>query len=278
MNIAICFDKNFQKWATVCLYSIWEQHKNDPKIRLVILSDITYNQCIWQLKRVLNYFDFTFDNPGNDFDDMPTGYHFNVTTYWRLALPKVLTSYGIKKAIYLDTDTLVVDSLQELYDINLNDKTCGGCMDIGSDEHIDRMSLKQGFAINGGVLLMDVGKMNQINWADEANRLNEEGRIKWVDQDVFNILLDEKIALLALKWNMQTGHFLHKYSEKPAIVHFTMWADKKPWFTTFRHPFIPKLLNILLKNGFLVLFSKIYSNFIKNRISKFYSKTFLKVK
>ena len=231
-----------------------------------------------QLKKVLKHFDFTFDNPGNDFDDMPTGYHFNVTTYWRLALPKVLAHYGIEKAIYLDTDTLVVDSLHELYNSNLKGKTCGGSLDIGSDKHIDRMGLNQGFAINGGVLLMDVAKMNLINWADEANRLNEEGRIKWVDQDVINILLDEKIALIDLKWNKQTGHFLHKYPEKPAIVHFTMWADKKPWFTTFKHPFIPKLLDILLKNGFLVLFSKINLNCTKNRISKFYAKTFLKVK
>lgn len=272
MNIAICFDKNYQKWATVCLYSIWENHKNSNKIRLVILSNINYDQAIWQLKRVLVHFDFTFDNPGNEFDEMPTGYHFNVTTYWRLALPKILAKYGIEKAIYLDTDTLIVDNLQELFNINLNSKTCGGSMDIGSHKHIERMSLKQGFAINGGILLMDVGKMNQINWAVEANRLNQEGRIQWVDQDVLNIVLDEKIELLDLKWNMQTGHFLHKYPNKPAIVHFTMWADKKPWFTTFQHPFIPKLLEILWKNRFLKLYTAIYFNALKNRINKKISK------
>ncbi len=250
MNIAICFDKNFQKWATVCLYSIWEQHKNDPKIRLVILSDITYNQCIWQLKRVLNYFDFTFDNPGNDFDDMPTGYHFNVTTYWRLALPKVLAYYGIEKSIYLDSDTLVVDSLQELYNINLNGKTCGGCLDIGSDEHIDRMSLKQGFAINGGVLLMDVGKMNQINWANEANRLNQEGRIQWVDQDVINIVLDDEIALLDLKWNVQSGNFQNCYKGKVNISHFTESKYTKPWRLKTKHLYLGVYNAFMRKSGF----------------------------
>ncbi len=269
MNIAICFDKNFQKWATVCLYSIWEQHKGDTqKIRLVILSDITFNQSIWQLKKVLKHFDFTFDNPGNDFDSMPTGYHFNVTTYWRLALPKVLSNYGIEKAIYLDTDTLVVYRLHDLYNINLNGKTCGGSLDIGSDSHVDRMSLKQGFAINGGVILMAVAKMNQFNWVKEANRLNDEGRIKWVDQDVINIVLDGEIALLDLKWNMQTGHFLHKYPEKPGIVHFTMWADKKPWFTTFRHPYIPQLLKVLWRYKFLKDFMLIGGRYAWNKINK----------
>ena len=250
MNIAICFDKNFQKWATVCLYSIWVQHKNDPKIRLVILSDITYNQCIWQLRKVLKHFDFTFDNPGNDFDDMPTGYHFNVTTYWRLALPKVLTSYGIKKAIYLDTDTLVVDGLQELYNINLYDKTCGGSLDIGSDKHIDRMALKQGFAINGGVLLLNVFKMNLINWANEANRLNEEGRIEWVDQDVINILLDGEIALLDLKWNVQSGNFQNCYKGKVNILHFTESKYTKPWRIKNKHLYLGVYNTFMRKSGF----------------------------
>jgi lipopolysaccharide biosynthesis glycosyltransferase len=250
MNIAICFDKNFQKWATVCLYSIWEQHKNDPKIRLVILSDITYNQCIWQLKKVLNYFDFTFDNPGNDFDDMPTGYHFNVTTYWRLALPKVLTSYGIKKAIYLDTDTLVVDGLQELYNINLNDKTCGGSLDISSDNLIARMGLKQGFAINGGVLLMDVAKMNQFNWAEEANRLNQEGRIQWVDQDVINIVLDEEVELIDLKWNAQSGNFQNGYEGEVSIVHFTESYNTKPWSIKSKHPYLVAYNTYMRMSGF----------------------------
>jgi UDP-glucose:(glucosyl)LPS alpha-1,3-glucosyltransferase/UDP-glucose:(galactosyl)LPS alpha-1,2-glucosyltransferase len=271
MNIAICFDKNFQKWATVCLYSILEQHKNDSKIRLVILSDITYNQSIWQLKKVLKHFDFTFDNPGNDFDSMPTGYHFNVTTYWRLALPKVLSQYGIEKAIYLDTDVLVVDSLQELYNTNLNNKTCGGCIDIGSNIHVERMGLKQGFAINGGVLLMNVEKMNQCNWAEDANRLNQEGRIKWVDQDVINIVLDGKIELLDLKWNKQTGHFLHKYPDKPAIVHFTAFKEKKPCVGGISHPYCRNLLIDFFKSGFVITFFRyVIIKFCTKKLKKYY--------
>jgi lipopolysaccharide biosynthesis glycosyltransferase len=105
-------------------------------------------------------------------------------------------------------------------------------------------------------------------------RLNSLGKASFFDQDLVNIILDNKMKLLDLKWNKQTGHFLHKYPDKSAIVHFTMWADKKPWFTAFRHPFIPRLLDILLKNGFLVLWSKIYLNHKKNRIVKITSKKF----
>jgi lipopolysaccharide biosynthesis glycosyltransferase len=268
MNIAICFDKNFQKWATVCLFSIWEQHKSDSKIRVVVLSDIPYGQCIWQLKRVLRHFEFTFDNPGIDLDDMPTSHQFSKAVYWRLILPNVLAKYQIEKAIYLDSDTIVVDRLYDLYNIDLEGYFCGGVLDLHSDKHVIRLELIQGFAVNSGVLLMDVPKMNSIDWINESLRLNSLGKASFFDQDLVNIILDNKIKLLDLKWNKQTGHFLHKYPDKPAIVHFTMWADKKPWFTTFRHPFIPGLLDILFKNGFLVLFMKIYWNYYRNKLIK----------
>lgn len=269
MNIAICFDKNFQKWAAVCLYSIWQQHKRNPqKIRLVILSDISQNKCIWQLKKVLKHFDFTFDNPGVELDGMPTSHQFSKAVYWRLILPNILGKYKIEKAIYLDSDTIAVEQLNDLYNTNLNGLYCGGILDIHSDIHVERLDLTQGFAVNSGVLLMDVPKMNRIDWVGESIRLNSLGMASFFDQDLVNIILDNKMKLLDLKWNKQTGHFLHKYPEKPAIVHFTMWADKKPWFTTFRHPYIPELLEILLKNAFLVSYIKIYWNYFKNSVKK----------
>jgi lipopolysaccharide biosynthesis glycosyltransferase len=272
MNIAICFDKNFQKWATVCLFSIWEQHKSGSKIRLVVLSDISYGQCIWQLKRVLRHFEFTIDNPGDELDDMPTSHQFSKAVYWRLILPNILANYQIEKAIYLDSDTIAVERLNDLYNKDLEGYFCGGVLDLHSDKHVIRLELTQGFAVNSGVLLMNVPKMNSIDWINESLRLNSLGKASFFDQDLVNIILDNKMKLLDLKWNKQTGHFLHKYSDKPAIVHFTMWADKKPWFTTFRHPFIPKLIEILLKNGFLVLFAKIYRYYIKNLYNKVYTK------
>jgi lipopolysaccharide biosynthesis glycosyltransferase len=250
MVIAICFDKNYQKWATVCLYSIIKHNKNPTKIRLVILSDIKYNQCIWQLRRVLKNFDFTFDNPGNDFDSMPTGYHFNVTTYWRLALPKILSYYNIEKAIYLDLDVLVLSDLNDLFSFDLGNKICGGCIDICSNEHVVRMKLSQNFAINGGLLLFDVLKMNEINWVNEANYLHNKGKIKWVDQDVINILLDNKIVLLELKYNVQSGHFLtNSACDDPIIIHFTQAPNSKPWDVNCKHPYYKLYKNFILKSN-----------------------------
>jgi lipopolysaccharide biosynthesis glycosyltransferase len=225
----------------------------------VILSDISYSDCIPQLKRVLKDFDFTFDHPGYDFDSLPTGFHFNVTTYWRLALPQVLSKYEIKKAVYLDADTLVLGDITELYNIDIEVKTLGGCLDISSDELALQLNLKQDFAINGGVLLMNVPKMNKINWVMEANRLNEEGKIKWVDQDVINILLDEKIKLIDLKWNVQAGDFQNGYDGEVNILHFTESNNTKPWNYGSKHLFLGVYNTYIRKSGFYWSYLKLES-------------------
>lgn len=268
MNIAVCFDRNYQKWATVCLYSIWEQHKNSSKIRLVILSDIKFRECIWQLKKVLRKFEYTFDNPGNDFDLLPTGFHFNVTAYWRLALPQVLTKYGIEKAIYLDSDTIVLENMSELFKLDLRGNACGGCLDISSDELVKWLGLKQGFAINSGLLLMDVVKMNSVDWVVEATRLSEEERITWVDQDVINILLDENILLIDIKWNIQSGNFIHGYNKKVNIVHFTEAKNSKPWSENCKHPYFGFYKTLMKKSGFYLSYYKLKFNYYKKKVIK----------
>ena len=268
MNLSICFDKNYQKWVTICLNSVLNNYSGNSVIRLIIISDIKTNEIIPPLKRILNSFDYTIDNPGDKFKNLPTGFHFNETTYWRLALPDVLNKYQIKKALYLDTDTLILGDLSDLYAIDLEDKSCGGCLDIGSEDHVQRMSLHQGFAINGGVLLMDVTRMNQINWIKEANRLNEEGRIEWVDQDVINMLLDGEIKLLDLSWNVQSGNFHHGYTDKVNVVHFTMSGFTKPWNTRSKHPYLGVYNTYIRESGFWIDYLKLETI---RRLKKFFN-------
>lgn len=251
MNIAICFDKNFQKWATVCLHSIWEQHKGDAqKIRLVILSDITYDQSIWQLKKVLEHFDFTFDNPGNELDSMPTSKQFSKAVYWRLVLPKILYSYGIERCLYLDVDTIAVKNFKELLSIDLNGQACGAVLDINSDLHVERLGLQQKFAVNSGILLMNVLKMVEYQWLEESNHLNNSGRITFFDQDLINVILDGDISLLDVSFNVQSGHFQNDYSGEVNIIHFTESSNTKPWNIKSKHLYMGVYNTYMRKSGF----------------------------
>jgi lipopolysaccharide biosynthesis glycosyltransferase len=255
--LATAFDKNYQKWAAVSLGSILANTTCESKIRLIIISDINYEKCIIQLRRVLDKFDFTIINAGNEFEGLPKLGHVGLVTYWRLKLPGVLAKYNIEKAVYFDVDTIVLGDVFELYNYNLNNMFCGGCLDINSEQHVRRMNLVQNFVINGGLLLMDVSKMNSINWVEGVKILNEQGKIAWVDQDAINILLDGKIELIPQSWNVQSGNFQNGYTGKVDMVHFTESGNTKPWTSKCRHPFFNTYRTYMRKSGFLLDYFKL---------------------
>jgi lipopolysaccharide biosynthesis glycosyltransferase len=259
MQIALCtsFNKNYQNWAAVSLNSVLINTKSKSKIRLVLVSDITYESCIPQLRCILDKFDFTIDNPGTEFDGLPELKHVGLVTYWRLLLPSVLNKYGIIKSIYFDVDTLIIGDLSELYQLELNSLFCLGCLDINSEEHVERLQLSQNFIINGGVILMDVLKMNSINWLKDLRELHKMGKIKWVDQDALNILLDNKIGLLPQSWNIQSGNFQNGYKGEVNILHFTESNNTKPWNSNCRHPYFNVYRTYIRKTGFIWSYFKL---------------------
>jgi lipopolysaccharide biosynthesis glycosyltransferase len=252
LNLAITFDKNYQKWAAVCLYSVLETYRSTEKIRLFILSDLEYQKFIPQLKNILRNFEFSIDVIGNAFDDLPTGFHFTKAMYGLLAMPGLLAKKGIKKALYIDLDIIVLEDLNQLYSIDLSKYFCAGALDIHTQNEAlqTRLNLKQGFVINSGVILMNIEKMNEIDWIEKANELNIQGKIQWGDQDVVNMLMDGKIMKLEQKWNVQSGNFQNGYEGDVSVVHFTESGNTKPWNYEAKHSYLGVYNTIMRDSGF----------------------------
>jgi UDP-glucose/galactose:(glucosyl)LPS alpha-1,2-glucosyl/galactosyltransferase len=252
LNLAITFDNNYQKWATVCLHSVFKTYKGTAEIRLFILSDLDYKNFIPQLKNILRNFEFSIDVIGNAFDDLPTGFHFTKAMYGLLAMPGLLSKKGIKKALYIDLDIIVLEDLNQLYSINLSEYFCAGALDIHTHNEAlqTRLNLKQGFVINSGVILMNIEKMNEINWIEKANKLNIQGKIRWGDQDVVNMLMDGKIIKLEQKWNVQSGNFQNGYEGDVSVVHFTESGNTKPWHWKAKHPYLGVYHIYIRESGF----------------------------
>jgi UDP-glucose:(glucosyl)LPS alpha-1,3-glucosyltransferase/UDP-glucose:(galactosyl)LPS alpha-1,2-glucosyltransferase len=254
MNLAITFDKNYQKWAAVCLNSILDTYSGEDNINLIIITDLEYRQFIGQLKESLKKFQFLIFDFSSAFDNLPTGFHFTKAMYGLLAMPSLLSAQGIEKALYIDLDILVLEDLNILFNVDLGDYYCGGVLDIHSSNKDlqNRLSLKQGFVINSGVLLMNVQKMNSIDWKTQANELHNQGKIKWGDQDVINMLLDQKIMILDQKWNVQSGNFQNGYDGDVSIVHFTESNNSKPWSIKSKHRYLGVYNTYMRKSGFYI--------------------------
>ena len=185
--------------------------------------------------------------------------YITAETNYRLAiLGELFGNYD--RVLYLDCDIIVEGDVSELFDTDLCKNAVGGAeaMDIRVF-----MQTKRAFFIddypynfkdyaekfmgithieryfNAGVTLFDLKKCRELTSAEEAVELLN--RRKWIfnDQDVLNMLFNESIFMLDIKWNYTTNIELgyndpqvHKqfsdcYRREYGIIHYT--SPNKPW-------------------------------------------------
>ena len=122
--------------------------------------------------------------------------------FYRLLLP---TFIDLKKIIYLDGDTLILQDLKEMYDSPLNDNYVIGVLDVMSDG-IDHLGIYSDRYINSGVLLMNLEKLRKDKkYNDFVTIITNETKI-FYDQTVLNFALYPKIGILPYKFGMWNFH------------------------------------------------------------------------
>ena len=144
------------------------------------------------------------------------------STFFRLDIHKDLDE-SIKKAIYIDCDTLVMKDLSDLFSIELGDNYCGGVIDRSADDIIywlNELGYNDlDFYINSGVLLLNLEKWRADKVSSRISKFLEEHykELRFVDQDVINILFAKKIKKLSIDYNLPF-YILDDYDiESPSI-------------------------------------------------------------
>jgi lipopolysaccharide biosynthesis glycosyltransferase len=168
--------------------------------------------------------------------------HYSVATYYRLFFPALIPS-EITKLLYIDCDTIVIGSLEELYNIDMGNAPLAAATD---PILIERPELgipnPEGY-FNAGVMLLNIK-----NWIDqkvtenalEFLRLYPEKTTFLLEQDALNATLIGKWFKIDNKYNF-TWHY--KYLQVPTkgllkdkvIIHYI--TEHKPWFTLTRNKF-----------------------------------------
>lgn len=176
---------------------------------------------------------------------------FNRMTFARVLTPELVPD---SKALYLDSDTLVLDDVQQLYQQDL----AGAPLAAVPDYAAVRLSLRSrkqreyflgitgGKAIdryfNAGVLVMDLDAFRRESLTERTLSLIHSGRrLQFADQCALNVALEGNFKPLAERWNVLASH--HELPQDPlvpaplrervatayrdpAILHF---AGQKPW-------------------------------------------------
>ena len=188
---------------------------------------------------------FQFINIGNklqDFDRLCINKHFSSETYARYFIPNLLPHYD--KCIYCDLDIIVQDDLKNLYDIDLKDKSIAACKDwvfeaLARDKNIENYTVttlkldSSKSYFQGGVQLMNLKKMRNINSEAHLSSLTQSINVLFVDQCIFNYFFRNDVLYLPREWNVQVNdserqHFNLLSSLDVDIMQQVVYALKNP--------------------------------------------------
>ncbi len=132
----------------------------------------------------------------------------SITAYLKFDLPELIPH--LDKLLFLDGDIIVQKDLCELFKTDIRECYASAVKGIGMiDNHLN---LKNYF--NSGVMLLNLKLMRENKTSGELLNIGRlVGNLKFMDQDCFNILFNNKVKYLPIKYNCTYNLFL-KYKDK----------------------------------------------------------------
>jgi len=199
---------------------------------------------------------FVAPDEGAFADAAVTHGHVSVATYYRIAVPRLLPA-DVDRAVYLDSDLVVLADLGALFDTDLGDRPLAAAVDVAVPTVSAPFGLRNfrelGLApdvpyFNAGVLVMDLDRWRRDDVSGQAFAyLRRHGeQIRFWDQDVLNAVLAGAFRALDPRWNQLPFVFdanrrmpfgpdvLELLLRDPRIVHFA--TASKPWHLSCAHP------------------------------------------
>ena len=223
--IAYTIDNNYWLYTLLSIDSILKNNKNSYQYHFYIIED---NLSDKNKKRMTKYIskhhqriDFinidtkNIDDGENLYQKTEQHKYISRIAMARILLPELLPY--LDKVLYLDGDTLVTGDLSELYNIDMKNYPVAMVCDITETNEIPTY-------FNDGVILMNLKYFREHNITQiMTNYLKKKKVLPKMDQDLFNIILKNKIMILDHRWNNQYGYM----SYDDGIIHYI--GEYKPW-------------------------------------------------
>ena len=246
MNLLFCIDRHVLGQLVVCLRSI-VKNGGAGHYRIFILHSGLDEGIRKNLCRDFPTMDFQFIQvPRSMFDGFPTTDRYPKEIYYRLAAP-LLLPHDLDRVLYLDADTLVINSLRSLYYVNFEGNLFIACTHTGELlTTLNRLRLQSDKAvryINSGVLLMNLPVLRLVTDLGQMGRYVRERKLPLFlpDQDILTALYGDRVKLAcALRYNL-SDRVLKQYNagrgrrkrdvnwvrKHTSIIHYC--GRNKPW-------------------------------------------------
>lgn len=273
INICFSTDDRFAELCTVAMISIAIHTRKENFLQFYIIDNgillLTKKRMIESLKQYNAA--IIFLNGVNIEKVLGTKIYsgeWPIDVIKRLFICK-LVPQSIDKILYLDSDILVRNSLDNLYSINIDNYYAAAVRDCISDNVKKNIGIsKCDEYFNSGIILINLKKWRKNNIEEEFLSFLQQhlGKLQYIDQDIFNGVLTDKVKVLHPKYNVMTAMFNYSredlmfyhdcsiYHSKeefdealndPIIVHFSSdLLSVRPWYKNGKHKYRDEWLDI----------------------------------
>ncbi len=157
--------------------------------------------------------------------------YYTCATYYRLFIADMFPE--LDKALYLDSDTVILGDISELFSHELGDNLVGAIPDetvlsepVFCKYVSDALGIPPEKYFNAGILLMNLKKFREERFFQSFNALL--GKYKFSvaqDQDYLNVLCRNRVAYISPEWNKMPIE--PPVPVEPKLVHYNL--TRKPW-------------------------------------------------
>lgn len=280
MNVVYSSSDLFSEMAGISILSLLENNTNVDKINIYVIDNGITEKNKTNLRSISDSFgrDLFFVQP-LDIEKLSDTQinvgRWNISTFYRLFLPTILPD-TVDKVLFIDCDTIVLQDLSPLWDMDMAEKWLYGVDDCRGAAYRTNIGLKpEDNYINNGVLLMDLKAWRENDVEKQFLQFihDNQGDITYVDQGVQNGVLSKqnKTGLLHPKYNCLTIFFAFDYEnliklrrppipgdpalykeaiDAPVIVHFQSCFKMsiRPWVRGCKHPYTSVFLEYKAKS------------------------------
>lgn len=225
--IVLACDNSYMDKLETTIKSICAHNKN---IKFYILNEDLPIEWFQLMTKRLSYFNSEILNikvSGDSFKkfNCPST-HIKYQTYFRYLIPEYVEE---DRVLYLDCDMIVTDSLDELFDMELNGCPVAAVVDLPTTD--------SGF--NAGLLLIDNAYWKENHILNQLMDLTVQYHHQvYADQGILNMLFKDRWYRLSLTYNLQVGSDSQEFKlgndswytlfdGVPKVIHYSY--IHKPW-------------------------------------------------
>ena len=222
MNVVYYSSDFFAEMCGVAIQSLCECNTSEEEICIYVVEDHISNLNKERLKSVVDKYHrkLVFIKMPSQEEVYP-GVTVNLgRTYARMALGEILPK-SVDRVLSLDSDTLVMDSLHEMYNVEFaeNEYVAGVYDCVGQAIQKKVLHVPDDLAYcNAGVFLIDLNKWRAENVGQkllESVLKNADGKhiMYFLEQDLMNLTFYGHLKVLNPRYNMITSVYYFDYDE-----------------------------------------------------------------